>query len=66
MGDNTPRIKVPGTPKVKDKNHVPEWHTQQELYLKDGLKSGLVIVIYTTNHLKNLIDKICGLLYQSL
>ena len=34
MGDNTPRIKVPGTPKVKDKNHVPEWHTQQELILK--------------------------------
>jgi hypothetical protein len=34
MGDNTPRIKVPSTPKVKDKNHVPEWHTQQELILK--------------------------------
>ena len=30
----TPRIKVPSTPKVKDKNHVPEWHTQQELILK--------------------------------
>ena len=34
MGDNTPRIKVPGTPKVKDKDHVPIWHTQQELILK--------------------------------
>ena len=34
MGDNTPRIKIPNTPKVKDKNHVPEWHTQQELILK--------------------------------
>ena len=30
----TPRIKVPSTPKVKDKNHIPEWHTQQELILK--------------------------------
>ena len=32
----TPRIKVPETPKakVKDKNNVPEWHTQQELILK--------------------------------
>ena len=31
----TPRIKVPSTPKVKDKNQaVPEWHTQQELILK--------------------------------
>ena len=31
----TPRIKVPSTPKgQKDKDHVPEWHTQQELILK--------------------------------
>ena len=32
----TPRIKVPETPKakVKDKNNVPVWHTQQELILK--------------------------------
>ena len=30
----TPRIKIPQTPKVKDKSHVPEWHTQQELILK--------------------------------
>ncbi len=31
----TPRIKVPSTPKVqKDKNHIPIWHTQQELILK--------------------------------
>ena len=32
----TPRIKVPQTPKenVKDKNNVPVWHTQQELILK--------------------------------
>tara|TARA_Y100000022_G_C13240999_1_gene372372 strand:+ start:474 stop:1610 length:1137 start_codon:yes stop_codon:yes gene_type:complete len=29
-----PSIKIPSTPKVKDKNHVPEWHTQQELILK--------------------------------
>ena len=32
----TPRIKVPSTPKGKgtDKDHIPEWHTQQELILK--------------------------------
>ena len=29
-----PSIKIPGTPKVKDKNNVPEWHKQQELILK--------------------------------
>ena len=31
-----PNIKIPGTPKVKvkDKNHIPEWHKQQELILK--------------------------------
>ena len=37
MGDNqTPRINIPQTPKGKDKNKdgIPEWHTQQELILK--------------------------------
>ena len=27
-----PNIKIPNTPKVKDKNHVPEWHKQQNLF----------------------------------
>ena len=38
----------------------------KNLFLNDGVKLALLIDIYTTNPLKNLIDKICGLLYLLL
>lgn len=63
----TPKINIPDTPKNKDPNKLPVWHGQQKnLFLKDGVKLALPIDIYTINLLKNLINKICGLLYLLL
>ena len=51
----TPKIKIPSTPKVKDKNHIPEWHKQQELILKRWSEIGGLLFMQSFNDL--LIDE---------
>ena len=36
----TPKISVPSTPKIKDPNHIPVWHKQQEQILKKWSEIG--------------------------
>lgn len=36
----TPKISVPNTPKIKDPNHIPVWHKQQEQILKKWSEIG--------------------------